>query len=297
MVLSCIGSEHAVLQYLAMGSPEVKILTTAEYNYYHADNLYLFEIYRAQNPNNPLTWEWSEIKGYRRWLAQLKGQRAAYSNCGETFFLERQFRQSTTSIEIVQEDYQLILYIAPPESPDYNSGIGRPIYQSGRYLLAKAPSCGNYNGFYTLSLEVASIAPHPGSNSKWLFRVFDNGIEIARREVWGYMNTAPTYLIETYDKEGFYPASKSFSKQLNSEALELIPVANQENEWQIWRVFLDAEQNPVNSELIYHFQGKAPELFCLEENECPENTCKVDCGAGYCCYSSAGISVHSFLKT
>ena len=31
-------------------------------------------------------------------------------------------------------------------------------------------------------------------------------------------------------------------------------------------------------------------------NECPENTCKVDCGNHYCCYGSDGISVFAYEK-
>lgn len=34
----------------------------------------------------------------------------------------------------------------------------------------------------------------------------------------------------------------------------------------------------------------------IQTNQCPENTCEVDCGTHICCYGSDGIAVHSFEK-
>ncbi len=36
---------------------------------------------------------------------------------------------------------------------------------------------------------------------------------------------------------------------------------------------------------------------CLFTNQCPENTCRVDCGNHYCCYNSDGYSIYSYLKS
>lgn len=36
---------------------------------------------------------------------------------------------------------------------------------------------------------------------------------------------------------------------------------------------------------------------CQLVDQCPENTCKVDCGDHYCCYNADGISIYSFYKS
>ena len=38
------------------------------------------------------------------------------------------------------------------------------------------------------------------------------------------------------------------------------------------------------------------QIKCPNADECPEGTCKVDCGSVYCCYGSDGIAVSSFEK-
>ena len=40
-----------------------------------------------------------------------------------------------------------------------------------------------------------------------------------------------------------------------------------------------------------------PSLICIgDTDQCPENTCEVDCGTHICCYGSDGVAVHSFVK-
>jgi hypothetical protein len=75
-----------------------------------------------------------------------------------------------------------------------------------------------------------------------------------------------------------------------------------------------AQENPSNAltfyyvldlkDILYSTQyfsdlGCPPPIYsytCKEGNECPEGTCKVDCGDVYCCYNNQGISVFSFDK-
>ena len=39
-----------------------------------------------------------------------------------------------------------------------------------------------------------------------------------------------------------------------------------------------------------------PTVAIVETNQCPENTCEVDCGTHVCCYGSDGIAVFSYDK-
>lgn len=36
---------------------------------------------------------------------------------------------------------------------------------------------------------------------------------------------------------------------------------------------------------------------CLLVNQCPDDSCRVDCGEYYCCYNSNGYSIHSYYKS
>jgi hypothetical protein len=75
-----------------------------------------------------------------------------------------------------------------------------------------------------------------------------------------------------------------------------------------------AQENPSNAltfyyvldlkDVLYSAQyfsdlGCPPPIYsyiCKENYECPEGTCKVDCGTHYCCYNEQGISIKSLPK-
>lgn len=51
-----------------------------------------------------------------------------------------------------------------------------------------------------------------------------------------------------------------------------------------------------NGEVIKAILGLRECPVIEKLNQCPENTCRVDCGTHYCCYNSEGISTFSYLK-
>ena len=286
MVLSCVTSENATLQYLGIGAQSVRVFRTPARDY-NLEELEEIVTVRSNNPINLLTWEWEEQIWKRYWLLEGTWQSGYNHNCGESFNWQRATTQPTSSIDWQAEDGQPIGFYVPPDHPDIVSGNPRGHFVSiygHPYFLAKVPTCtqGTYIPI-AINATLDSVSPHPGGNGKWYLKFFENGEEITRLDLWGQMFDAPTDLINEVTGKQYFPVSKNFTKVLNTEALELLPVPDKEEEWQLWLVTLDAEQNSISSEVIYQFQGKEPQLFCLDENECPDNSCQVDCGTHYCC--------------
>ena len=50
-----------------------------------------------------------------------------------------------------------------------------------------------------------------------------------------------------------------------------------------------------DSQVLILSKGVCPEVEMISE-ECPENTCEVECGDTICCYGSDGVSVFNFPK-
>ena len=102
------------------------------------------------------------------------------------------------------------------------------------------------------------------------------------------------YQVKTY--------TKSFSKLPLLEAIEVLPDESKVNLFKAWKVQLDSSGNEQNRFLLFTFQTKESDLppqytiSCGITDQCPPDSCEVDCGTHICCYGSDGIAVHSFNK-
>lgn len=103
---------------------------------------------------------------------------------------------------------------------------------------------------------------------------------------------APAKRIVIADAKPGYPESKFFDFPITPSSVELKLKQDTEYSYEVIAKYSDNSE-----EVIHFFYGINPTLLCFTEvGECPENTCKVDCGGHYCCYNGDGIAVHSFVK-
>lgn len=295
MTLSCSGSIGAALHYKGVKAQIIKVINPGG-NVWNNEVNSLISVVRPNNPSNYLTWEWEEDLWWRKWLIKISYQSGNSSTCGQTFIWETSTTQPDNNVELIARDDLWYGFYIPPEHPRYTSGDPNGYWVSANRLLKVAQCSSSSTSPLALNAAIDSVEPYPGENTLWHLNFYENGEKITSLALMGQMENPPTEAIFDLWNKTYAPISISFEKQINTEALELLPVPNSDESWQLWRVQIDENQDPISKEVIYQFQGIEPELFCLDDNECPPNTCKVDCGGHYCCYNSGGYSVHSFIK-
>ena len=137
-----------------------------------------------------------------------------------------------------------------------------------------------------------SYAPSKWFPYSFIWNIYLDGNLIKSAKHNSQTPNAPADKIVIVDAQPGSPESKVFNFSETPSSIKLKLKDNTEYSYQIIAKYPDNTE-----EIIHFFYGIDPTLLCFsEEEECPDNTCKVDCGEHYCCYGSNGIAVYSFLK-
>lgn len=111
----------------------------------------------------------------------------------------------------------------------------------------------------------------------------------------------PARILEGVDPDDSKQTTKDFFKIADTQGVEVIVDPSAAHRKLLYLVDLEDGQEVARS-LLYSFESEigqlAPEhqIICGSKDECPEDTCQVDCGNHYCCYNANGISVFSYSK-
>lgn len=302
MAQQCLEFSEAVLHYEKLGAKAIHVYIYDEYNPSGTTGSHNVGYY-ASGENELITWEWEELINYRRWLLEGTFTSAIDPNCGSVYPWSKTVNLEHSDIDIITLPNNRVIWInnkTYPNSPHLYSKHRLTSEAPHGGLIIKYHQCASENSHITselvLDISLNSVSPAPFFNTRWKLKIYNSGVEIATHEFLGDMSNPPEERITIPGEIGFIPTTINFSKLPDTEAFELITVSVEDDEYQIIKHFLDENSNSINQEIFYNIFGKNPELYCVTEGECPENSCTVDCGTYCCCYNSQGYSVHAFSK-
>lgn len=339
MAIQCKSSTGVTLTHTTFNKQYIFVYfyalistSTGEYQRRFAKSFY------PQN-NGVLTYEVSEVDLsnaiYRLWGTYTQG---VQSDCGKkAYWFLSGISQSLLDIEIVVRGTrkQYAAYYDPNNLDNRNprwvnlahsnpSSInpitGQPFEEgeepeeSGVYysntIIHQVNECvGNsiYGGHGATNLSGGTPVRYEHNNGSFTVSVYEDGELLGTALTNGKYpepDTLPDDAIvgDTVSNTNPVWVTKTFEKEANTEAIEVLRRTPTSRYFDVWKITLDDNGNEINRRTIYSFGNSDTEplvewsLDCIEIDECPPDTCTVDCNSHYCCYGSDGISIHSFEK-
>lgn len=195
------------------------------------------------------------------------------------------------------------LFAITKEDYDYYLENGKlPRASPGRRFLRDEMIQRGYSGITDVEITDAVVT----KGSRWDIKIYldgeysdDVGINSLRASPY----TEPPWRVESYTKPIKVTLEKEFEKQVDSQSTEVLSDAFLPNKYILYLVNIDSQGAETGrmSLLSFHTQPEDEppwyEIVCdPSQEECPENTCAVDCGSHICCYGSDGISVFAYAK-
>ena len=191
----------------------------------------------------------------------------------------------------------------------WQMGEGSPITDLEKLGHLKISSPGGTLGFYKVDsyspgtswYQVSEISignPQPSKNIpySYLLKLYIDGTLHDTKRIGNDVESEPEQRIFIEEGEPDEPVSETFSFPDNPFSVEVKLKEGTEYTYQIIKKNSE-DTSEEEAEIIYNFFGIDPDILCFsEEEECPDNSCKVDCGNHYCCYEADGYSVYSFAK-
>ena len=177
-----------------------------------------------------------------------------------------------------------------PENPI--NRIEKIITRPGYYTFRKYDSPNeNASSFGVLDMSINQGEIYDFLGYAWIFKWYFNGVHVGTYTVRSNTSSPPQEKVYFLEATPGQDVTETFTFEEIPEKLELIKSTTDNYSWSLKKTDSETE------EIIHTFAGIEPELLCfLNVNECPENTCTVDCGTYCCCYNSNGYSVYAFSK-
>lgn len=336
MVLECINSNSVELRYLYHSRTRNEIRVLGQYhqdgstgNYYVLKSVILDEV------EGELTYSKRELVDQRRYVIYGDYVGQSVTTCGETFYWDASgfrgnygqislnspraggyFRaKASNNVDVpglANTSYRDCIRISEDLVNRYRQAssvyatYGASADSYGRISKPNTSWGGPCSSYGTLANSLNEIGVARVFSAVWEISIYKAG-QLAETVVTTAFDQKPFEWSDKVVQTGvLYSESydtKTFSKQAGSQGVEILPHSSKSNAKQVWLVDLDEEGNETNREMIFEF-SRRPDLdslpnhtlTCVMVAECPENTCKVDCGEHYCCYNSSGVSVESFAK-
>ena len=303
MVYSCVDAGKVILRYLSLGSNRIRFISEIDSVQGVLAAAILIEVrdvYRltADNATETITWDWFPTVDDRVW--EIKGYWTNASIPAQTYNFTLHFLKEYGDFSLIVEEGEIIQWELKNHS---YAGLEDPYHVTFRWAyfqnLIKVSSpvaSGGSNQVLNIQITSTELLRQP-PEVLWGVNFYKNGDFLTTKYTKGFDSNPPLENLELLGDLGQEIKEQSFLKEAINQAVELLPVPGIQNHWQLWLVFLDANQQEISREIINYFSGENPELLCIaQEGECPENSCKVDCNTHYCCYDNQGHSIYSFLK-
>ena len=193
-------------------------------------------------------------------------------------------------------DEEGIAYYSYIDNSDEENPINRTdkiTTRPGYYNFIKYDSSDeNASSFGVLDMSISKGEIYYFLGYAWTFNWYFDGEYRGSRTVRSNTNSPPQENVLFIEATPDQDITETFAFEEITEKVELIKSPTDSYSWSLKKTKSGIE------EIIHTFAGIEPELLCfLNLDECPENSCQVDCGEHYCCYNSQGISIHAFLKS
>lgn len=198
--------------------------------------------------------------------------------------------------DITQAAYELSL----------SEDISAPQHQDNR-RIGKSQSPTPPTSYFPAAVQLGEAQIKRFGSNEYVIYFTKNGQPIGARLSKGYREdrySPDPELVDTSEVETIALKTRDFTKEIGTQAVEVLVDPDNGNKKNLWLVNLDEEGNETGRSSIFSwetFEGQrvpSGRIECLEPieiEECPDNTYQFDCGTHLCCYQPDGYA-HSRIE-